>query len=119
MLAILSYEDYVPQRWHVTLIMIAILLPCVFFTTVLAQQLHIVEGVIAALHILGFVAILVTLWATSENASSSEVWTTFYDPGWDNQGLSSLIGIVTSVAPLLGADASGNCDDPLDLYARG
>ena len=59
------------------------------------------------LHIFGFLAILITLWVTSDRASSAEVWTTFSDPGWNNQGLSTLIGVVASVAPLLGADAAG------------
>lgn len=86
--------------------MIAILLICVFFTTFLAQKLHLVEGVIMVLHIAGFFGILITLWVTSTKASFKEVWTSFYDPGWGSQGLSSLIGIVASVAPLLGADAS-------------
>jgi len=59
------------------------------------------------MHVAGFFCILIPLWVLSEKAPSKEVWTTFYDPGWGNQGLSCLIGIVASVAPLLGADASG------------
>ena len=112
-LAVLNYPDYIPQRWHVTLIMIAILLVCGFFNTSLAQKLHIVEGAIMALHIAGFFGILITLWVTSEKANSKEVWTSFYDPGWGNRGLSSLIGIVASVAPLLGADASAHMAEEL------
>jgi choline transport protein len=62
---------------------------------------------VLVLHVVGFFCILIPLWVLSEKASTQEVWTTFYDPGWGNQGLSCLIGIVASVAPLLGADASG------------
>lgn len=59
------------------------------------------------LHLAGWFGIIVPLLALAEKAPSQEVWQTFYDPGWGNQGLSCLIGIVASVAPLLGADASG------------
>jgi choline transport protein len=62
---------------------------------------------VLVLHVAGFFCILIPLWVLSEKASTHEVWTTFYDPGWGNQGLSCLVGIVASVAPLLGADASG------------
>lgn len=105
--AVLKYPEHSPQRWHVTLTMIAILQVCVFFTTFLAQKLHLVEGVIMVLHIAGFFGILITLWVTSTKASSKKVWTSFYDPGWGSQGLSGLIGLVASVALMLGADASG------------
>lgn len=106
-LLVLNYPWYVYERWHGTLLMLAVLLFAVMFNTLLAQRLHTIEGVLLVLHVAGFFAVFITLWATSDRASSREVWTTFYDPGWDNQGLSCLIGIVASVAPLLGADASG------------
>ncbi|KAK3632377.1 hypothetical protein LTR56_016391 [Elasticomyces elasticus] len=41
------------------------------------------------------------------------VWTSFNDPGWGSQGLSTLIGIVASVAPLLGADAAAHMAEEL------
>jgi len=95
------------ERWHGTLVTIAILLIAVVFNVLLGQKLHLVEGFALFLHIAGFFCIIIPLLVLSEKASSKEVWTTFYDPGWGNQGLSCLIGIVASVSPLLGADASG------------
>jgi choline transport protein len=107
-LLVLNYEDYVFKRWHGTCLAIACLCFSVVFNTFLAQRLHLVEGCILVLHIFGFFAIIVPLWVLSPRASSKEVWTTFYDPGWGSQGLSTLVGgIVASVAPLLGADAAG------------
>ena len=106
-LLVLNYSWYVFQPWHGTLLIIATLAFAVLFNTFLAQQLHLIEGAVVFIHIFGFVGIVATLWATSPIATSNEVWTTFYDPGWGNQGLSCLIGIVASVAPLLGADAAG------------
>jgi len=74
----------------------------------LAQSLHLIQGAVLVGHIGGFFGILITLWVLAEpKASSHDVWTTFYDPGWNSQGLSCLVGIVASVSPLLGADAAG------------
>jgi choline transport protein len=106
-LLVLNYSWYVFQPWHGTLLIIAVLVFSVLFNTLLAQQLHLIEGAVLFVHIFGFAGIVATLWATSPIATSKEVWTTFYDPGWGNQGLSCLVGIVASVAPLLGADAAG------------
>ncbi|KAK6394261.1 hypothetical protein LTR95_019577, partial [Oleoguttula sp. CCFEE 5521] len=105
-LLVLNYESYGYERWHGTLLMIAVLSFSVLCNIVLAQKLHLVEGVALTLHILGFFCVVIPVWVLSEKAPSKEVWTTFYDPGWGNQGLSCLIGIVASVAPLLGADAA-------------
>jgi len=52
--------------------------------------------------------VLVTLLVLSPKSTSREVWTAFYDPGWNNQGLSVLVGgIVANVAGFLGADSAG------------
>ena len=107
-LLVINYPWYVYERWHGTLLIIATLVVAVIFNTLLAQQLHLIEGAVLFLHVFGFIGIMATLWATSPITSSTEVWTTFEDPGWGNQGLSCLIGIVASVAPLLGADAAGD-----------
>lgn len=104
-LIILNTDSYVPQRWHGSLLAIGILVFAAVFNTFLAQKLHLVEGFILIIHIGGFFGIMITLWVLSPLAPSNKVWTTFVDPGWGNQGLSTLVGIVASVAPLLGADA--------------
>lgn len=103
----LNHPEYVPQRWHGTLLIIAVLALSVLFNVFLAQRLHLVEGAVLVLHVCGFFAIMIPLWVLSPTAKSHDVWTTFSNPGWESQGLSCLIGIVASVAPLLGADAAG------------
>lgn len=103
----LNYESYVFERWHGTLLVILIILFSAVFNTLLATRLHLVEGTILVVHVFGFFCILVPLWVLSPRTSSREVWTTFHDPGWGSTGLSAFIGMVASVLPLLGADASG------------
>jgi hypothetical protein len=126
-LLVLNYPDsYVFKSWHGTLFTIAILSLSVTFNTFFAQKLHLVvialrnssllkscadlllkEIAVLILHVAGFFCILITLLILAEKAPSQQVWTTFYDPGWGNQGLSCLIGIVASTSCLLGADAAG------------
>lgn len=94
------------------------LLFAVFFNTVLAHRLPLVEGLILFIHVFGFIGIFVTLLALSPKAPHQAVWSTFYDPGWNNAGLSTLIGgLVAATAPLLGADAAGKSAHGPHKYA--
>jgi choline transport protein len=61
-LIVLNYPDYVFQRWHGTLLIIAVLAFSVFFNTFLAQRLALVEGIVLVLHVFGFFGIMITLW---------------------------------------------------------
>ncbi|KAI7474376.1 hypothetical protein KC357_g5215 [Hortaea werneckii] len=117
-LLVLNYPGYVFERWHGTLLIIAMLFFAVFFNTVLAHRLPLVEGLILFIHVFGFIGIFITLLALSPKASHQAVWNTFYDPGWNNAGLSTLIGgLVAATAPLLGADAAGKFTYNLSRYA--
>lgn len=106
-LLVLNYDGYIYQQWHGTLLIIAVILFAAIFNTLLATRLHLVEGTILVVHVFGYFCILVPLWVLSPRTSSAVVWTDFHDPGWGNRGLSAMIGMVASVLPLLGADASG------------
>lgn len=114
----LNYDDYVFERWHGTLFVIAIIVFALFFNTLLASRLNLVEGAILVVHVFGFFCMLVPLWVLSPRTPSSIVWTQFHDGGWNNTGLSTLIGLITSVLPLLGADASGNVETSSSCLAR-
>ena len=106
-LLILNYDWYQPTAWQGTLFVIAIVCFAGLFNTFLARHLPLIEGLILVLHIFGFFGILVPLWVLSPRASSREVWTGFFDPGWGSSGLVSLVGILSGILPLLGADAAG------------
>ena len=72
-------ETYTPQRWHGTLIAMAITISVALFNILLANHLPLVEGIILVLHIAGFVAIMVPLWVMAPRTPTSEVWTSFTD----------------------------------------
>ncbi|KAM3506589.1 hypothetical protein MY11210_007487 [Beauveria gryllotalpidicola] len=114
----LNYDSYVVARWHGTLFVMAIIVFAFVFNTLLASRLNLVEGAILVVHIFGFFCILVPLWVLAPRTPSSIVWTQFHDGGWNNTGLSTLIGLITSVLPLLGADASVHMAEEVQDAAR-
>ncbi|KAF2159782.1 hypothetical protein M409DRAFT_70827 [Zasmidium cellare ATCC 36951] len=113
-LLVLNYPDtYVYERWHGTLLVIAVLLFGALFNIFLATRLHLVEGCILIVHIYGIFCVLVPLWVLSPRTTSDFAWTTFQDPGWNSPGVSALIGMQACVVPLLGADASVHMSEEL------
>lgn len=106
-LIVLNDSPYVYERWHGSLLVIAILLLCVFFNTFLAQRLPMVERAILVLHIAGFFAIVITLWATAPRLSAKMVFTEFQNlGGWSSQGLSFMVGLLSPIYTLLGVDSA-------------
>jgi hypothetical protein len=80
-LVVLNHPTYAPERWHLTLMVIALVTFCQLFNTFLARRLPLVEGVVLVLHLGGFVAILVPLWVLGERSEARQVFTTFNDGG--------------------------------------
>lgn len=80
-LIVLNNEDYIYQRWHGTLIMIAMVLFVFVFNTFLAKHLPLVEGLVLCLHLGGFFAILVPLWVLGPRGESHQIWTQFSNEG--------------------------------------
>ncbi|EXJ63331.1 uncharacterized protein A1O5_11652 [Cladophialophora psammophila CBS 110553] len=106
-LIVLNNDSYVYERWHGTLLTIAIVLFIAFFNTFLAKHLPLVEGMVLCLHIGGFICILVPLWVLGPRGNSHEIWTVFQDGGgWGSTGLATLVGIITPATAFLGADAA-------------
>lgn len=106
-LIVLNHPDYVPHRWHGTLIAIALVFFSLVINTILARHLPSIEGVILLLHIFGFVAILVPLWVLAPRSSARDVFTTFNDGGdWHSTGLATLVGILSPQLALIGPDAA-------------
>lgn len=113
-LAILNYPDYVPERWHGTLLTFAVASFSVFFNTFLVKKLPLVEGIVLIVHIFGFFAVLITLWVMAPRSDPYEVFTTFNNyGGWTTDGLSALVGILAVMIPLLGADGAVHMSEEL------
>jgi choline transport protein len=113
-LVVLNNPGYVPEKWHGTLLTFAVASFSVFFNTFLVKKLPLVEGIVLIIHVFGFFAVLITLWVLGPRGNASEVFTTFNDyGGWNNYGLSSLVGILAVMIPLLGADGAVHMSEEL------
>ena len=59
------------------------------------------------LHVVGFIAIVAVLGAMSSKHSASYVFTEFSNTsGWTNDGVSWLVGLLSTVYPFLGYEVS-------------
>lgn len=111
-LIILNHASYVPQRWHGSLIAIALVFISLLLNTVLARNLPSIEGVVLVLHIFGFIAILVPLWVLAPLLSAHDVFLIFNDGGnWRSTGLAVLIGILSPQLSLIGPDAAAHMSE--------
>lgn len=105
-LIVLNHPGYVFQRWHGTMLTIAVVVACGIFNTFLARKLPLVEGIVLGLHLAGFFAILVPLWVLGPRSPSAAVFTEFADVGgWGSVGLACLVGILTPTVALIGPDS--------------
>jgi choline transport protein len=68
-----------------------------------------VEAILLLIHIAGFFAILIPLWTLAPRANAKDVFTTFNNGGgWNSEGTSALVGILTAVISLTGSDSAAH-----------
>ncbi|KAG9203869.1 hypothetical protein G6514_002030 [Epicoccum nigrum] len=113
-LIILNNPNYIPERWHGTLLIIAVATFSIIFNTLLARKLPLVEGIVLVFHIFGFFAVLVTMWILAPRTPANEVFAAFQDnAGWGSIGLSVLLGQLAPIFTLLGSDAATHMSEEL------
>ena len=113
----LNHPDYEGQRWHGTLLVIAITLFSIIFNTFLAKRLPFVEVLILILHVCGLFAIIIPLWVLGPRRSAKEVFTEFNNGGdWNSAGTATLVGFSTTITALIGYDCAVHmCTSRLSL----
>ena len=103
----LNHPDYVFRSWHGTLLFYAVMALCLVINTFAATWLPKIEGLMFLIHIAGFFGVLIPLVYFAPHGSASDVFATFVNGGaWNSNGVSFLVGIITSVYAFLGADAA-------------
>lgn len=119
-LVINSQPSYVPERWHGTLVVFALIAICLIFNTFLSKFLPQVETAILILHITLFVVILVVITVMSPTKSSNaDVWTLFLNEGgYDSKGLSFFVGLITPVFAFSGADGAVHMSEEIRNSSR-
>lgn len=85
----------------------------VFFNTVLAVRLPLIEGIVLILHIAGFFAIFIPLWVLAPRAHADVVFEFTNNGGWPTTGIAAMIGLTTPLTALIGYDASVHLSEEL------
>ena len=99
-----TYEFH---RWHGTLLVWAVVAFCIIFNSFLAHKLPFVESTVLIVHVVGFFAVLIPLWTLAPRLSADDVFGTITNlGGWPTNGLSFMVGLLTPVYTLLGADSA-------------
>lgn len=90
------------------------------FNTIFYRHLPLVETVALILHIVGFFGILIPLWAKGTPSSDPHgVFFTFTDGGgWDNTGLSCIVGILSPLFSFLGPDSATHMAEELQNASK-
>lgn len=102
-LLILNYPTYEYHAYHATFLCWAVIAVSVFINTVVSGLLPMLEGLILVFHILGFIAILITLLYMAPHGTAASVFRTSLNEGnWSTQGLSYCVGFIGNVATFVG-----------------
>ncbi|PTU24240.1 hypothetical protein P175DRAFT_0553513 [Aspergillus ochraceoroseus IBT 24754] len=106
-LIVLNDPSYNFERWHGTLLVIAITTFSILFNTFLAKNLPMVEALILIIHVVGLFAIIIPLWVLSPRNTPKAVFTEFNNGGgWDSVGTATLVGLSTTITSMIGYDCS-------------
>jgi len=103
-LIIFNNPDYNPVGWHMAMFMWVFALIPLVFNLYFRRLLNAIEMIGAVLHVVFFIATLITLAAMAERSTVDYVFKTITTgiSGWTNPGVSFGIGLLTSVFPLVG-----------------
>ncbi|CZR54079.1 related to HNM1-Choline permease [Phialocephala subalpina] len=116
----LNHEDsYIPQRWQGMLfywLVLAYSLVLNLWGSKILAHTNLASGVI---HIVGFVAIIVVLAIMAPKQSPHFVFVEVSNTsGWSNNGISWLVGLLSSVYPFLGYDSATHMAEEMRHPAR-
>lgn len=105
-LAIFNYPDYIPQRWHGTLIMWGFVVVPVVWNFWFRSKLNTIEMIGRICHAVFFVISIITLVVLAEKSSAGFVFNTLWHgiSGWNNPGVAFSIGLITVTFPITSFD---------------
>lgn len=105
--AILTFKKYQSKPYHGTLILCGCVLVALAVNTVGGKLLPRLENLVFVLHLVVFLAVLITLTYMADHKSAQEVFTTWTSQGgWSSNGIVFFIGMQGSVFAFSGGDAA-------------
>lgn len=106
-LAIVNYPDYEPKRWHLTLIMFAMLIVEALMNMYTFWLIPWIELLAGVLHIIMFIIFLVVFAALAPRHTADYVFlTTESSSGWTDSFISWNIGLLTPTWGFVGKTLS-------------
>jgi choline transport protein len=118
-IVILNDENYAFKRWQGLLLYWAILVYGAAINIWGARLLPATNNVSGAIHLVGLVVIMIVLGVMSEKNTSSFVFLEVTNSsGWSNDGVSWLVGLLSTVYPLLGYDAACHLSEEIPHASR-
>ncbi|KAL4759206.1 putative GABA permease [Aspergillus foveolatus] len=118
-LIVLNNPGYNFERWHGTLLVIAITTFSIFFNTFLARNLPMVEALILIIHVVGLFAIIIPLWVLAPRNNAKAVFTEFNNGGgWNSDGTATLVGFSTTITAMIGYDCSVHMSEEIKDASR-
>ncbi|KAK4561148.1 hypothetical protein LTR86_005103 [Recurvomyces mirabilis] len=119
-LIVLNNPDYVFERWHGTLLTIAVVAFCVLLNTVVARKLPLIEGALAVLHFAGLFVVIIILWTLAPKNNAHDAFLVFSNNGgWSSDAASMLIGLYPLTLCLLGFDSQVHMSEEIESASRG
>ncbi|KAF5973360.1 HNM1-choline permease [Fusarium coicis] len=121
-LLVLNYPDsYVFQRYHGTLLFWAVLLGSACICIFCSNKLPLIEKLTLVLHVVFFIAIIVTMAVTSPTKHSAEwVFSHFENnSGWGNDAVAWSIGLLSSCYVLIGYDGATHLSEEMNNAEMG
>ncbi|KAF1991705.1 GABA permease [Aulographum hederae CBS 113979] len=109
---IISYdESYVPQPFHLTLLVIGMTCIYAFINLGIPHHLPVIEQTMAFVHGLGWIVVVVVLAVLAPHPPAKDVFLNFTTYGWENIGVSVLVGQVTSIYFLILSDSAAHLSE--------
>lgn len=105
-LAIFNYDNYVPQRWHTTLIMWLLIILVFIFNLFFRKLINIFEVIGGLCHFLFFIVTVITLSVLAARSTPQFVFhnLTHGVSGWENPGISWGLGLLSVTNAVIGFD---------------
>jgi amino acid transporter len=102
-LLVVNYPDYEPQRWQGTLFVFAMVIVLCVINIWGSDIWARIQNGLLILHIVVFLAVIITLWTMAPHQSAKAVFTEFTNEGgWSTMGLSLMVGQITALYAMLG-----------------
>lgn len=104
--------NYAEPGWQGTLLVFPVMGICIVFNVWGSKILPAMQNAIMAVHVFGFVAVIVVMWVLAPHVDARTALLDFTNEGgWDSMGLALMIGQITAVVGLASSDSAAHMSE--------